>query len=69
MADAVFRAESGIYAGANSTVAATLVVTGNVFANTSSVYANRVGIMNSSNVSVVYQIYNPATNSLDTIFG
>jgi hypothetical protein len=30
---------------------------------------NRVGFVNTSNVSTVYQYYNPTTNSLDTVFG
>jgi hypothetical protein len=30
---------------------------------------NRVGFVNTSNVSAVYQYYNPVTNSLDTVFG
>jgi hypothetical protein len=35
-----------------------------------SVYAgNRIGFVNTSNVSTVYQFYNAATNSLDTVFG
>lgn len=86
MADSVFRAESGIYSGANSTFAANVAVTGNTTvvavnaagnitttanfnANVGNVYANRVGIVNASNVSVAYQVYNSATNSIDTIFG
>ena len=38
-------------------------VTGNVYT------ANRFGIANSTNVSVVYTYYNSTTNSLDTVFG
>ena len=35
-----------------------------------SIYAgNRIGFVNTSNVSVVYQYYNALTNSLDTVFG
>jgi hypothetical protein len=35
-----------------------------------SVYAkNRVGFVSTSNVSVVYQVYNSVANSLDTVFG
>ena len=39
-------------------------------ASGNSVYVgNRVGFVNTSNVSVVYQYYNSATGSLDTVFG
>ena len=35
-----------------------------------SVYVgNRVGFANSNNISVIYQSYNPSTNSLDVVFG
>ena len=30
---------------------------------------NRVGFANSNNISVIYQSYNPSTNSLDVVFG
>ena len=40
MADAVFRAESGIYSGANSTFAANVAVTGNLTANSNVVFSS-----------------------------
>jgi hypothetical protein len=47
------------------TVAGGLGVTGNVYVGSGS----KVGFVNASDVSAVYQYYNSATNSLDTIFG
>ena len=47
------------------TVAGGVGVTGNVYVGSGS----KVGFVNASDVSVVYQYYNSATNSLDTIFG
>jgi len=52
----------------------TLVIANGISVATSATAANsvyvagRVGFAN-NNISVVYQVYNPATNSLDTIFG
>jgi len=42
-----------------------LGVVGNIYVGS----ASKVGFVNASNVSAVYQYYNAATNSLDTIFG
>lgn len=42
-----------------------LGVAGNIYVGSSS----KVGFVNASNVSAVYQYYNAATNSLDTVFG
>lgn len=42
-----------------------LGVAGNIYVGS----ASKVGFVNASNVSVVYQVYNAATNSLDTVFG
>jgi hypothetical protein len=42
-----------------------LGVVGNIYVGS----ASKVGFVNASNVSVVYQVYNAATNSLDTVFG
>ena len=42
-----------------------LGVVGNIYVGS----ASKVGYVNASNVSVVYQYYNAATNSLDTVFG
>jgi hypothetical protein len=47
------------------TVVGGVGVTGNVYVGTGS----KVGFVNASNVSVVYQIYNTVANSLDTVFG
>jgi len=42
-----------------------LGVVGNIYVGS----ASKVGFVNASNVSAVYQYYNAATNSLDTVFG
>jgi hypothetical protein len=42
-----------------------LGVAGNIYVGS----ASKVGYVNASNVSAVYQYYNAATNSLDTVFG
>jgi hypothetical protein len=46
-----------------------VIVTGGVGVSDSIYVGNRVGFSNTSNVSIVYQYYNAATNSLDTVFG
>ena len=46
-----------------------LLVIGGVGVSDSIYVGNRVGFSNTSNVSMVYQYYNAATNSLDTVFG
>jgi hypothetical protein len=52
-----------------STTTGALTVAGGVGVGGSVYVGNRVGFVNASNVSAVYQYYNAATNSLDTIFG
>lgn len=52
-----------------STTTGALVVKGGAGIGDSVYVGNRVGFVNTANVSVVYQVYNPATNSLDTVFG
>jgi hypothetical protein len=52
-----------------STTTGALQVRGGVGVADSIYVGNRVGFVNTSNVSVVYQYYNAATNSLDTVFG
>jgi hypothetical protein len=42
-----------------------LGVVGNIYVGS----ASKIGFVNASNVSTVYQVYNAATNSLDTVFG
>jgi hypothetical protein len=42
-----------------------LGVAGNIYVGS----ASKVGYVNASNVSAVYQYYNAATDSLDTVFG
>ena len=42
-----------------------LGVAGNIYVGS----ASKVGFVNASNVSAVYQYYNAATDSLDTVFG
>jgi hypothetical protein len=52
-----------------STTTGALVVQGGVGVGGSVYIGNKVGFVNTSNVSVVYQFYNAETNSLDTVFG
>jgi len=52
-----------------STTTGALTVVGGVGIGGSIFVGNRVGFVNTSNVSVVYQYYNSATGSLDTVFG
>ena len=52
-----------------STTTGALQVRGGVGVADSMYVGNRVGFVNTSNVSVVYQFYNTATGSLDTVFG
>jgi len=51
-----------------STTTGALIVDGGVGVAGSVYVGNRVGFVNASNVSAVYQIYNTVTNSLDTVF-
>jgi len=46
-----------------------LVVSGGVAVGGNVYVGNRMGFVSTSNSSVVYQVYNPVTNSLDTVFG
>jgi hypothetical protein len=52
-----------------TTATGALKVTGGVGVGGSVYVGNRVGFVNASNVSVVYQYYNATTGSLDTVFG
>jgi hypothetical protein len=52
-----------------STTTGALQVAGGVGVGGNIYTAGRVGYVNTSNVSVVYQYYNPVTNSIDTVFG
>lgn len=52
-----------------STTTGALIVAGGIGVGDSIYVENRVGFVNTSNVSVVYQVYNAALNSLDTVFG
>ena len=52
-----------------STTTGALQVMGGVGVGGSVYVGNRVGFVNTSNVSVVYTFYNTVTNSLDTVFG
>lgn len=54
---------------ATNTTTGALQVKGGVGIGGSVYVGNRVGFVNASNVSTVYQYYNAATNSLDTVFG
>ena len=55
-------------AASTSTTTGALQVVGGVGVGGSIYVGNRVGFVNTSNVSTVYQYYNAATNSLDTVF-
>jgi precorrin-6B methylase 2 len=63
---------NSITIGANTPAPATFTtaVANTVGANTS-VYSNRVGLYanTTTTTSAVYQVYNPATQTIDTIFG
>lgn len=52
-----------------STTTGALQVAGGVGVGGNIYTAGRVGFVNASNTSSVYQVYNAATNSLDTVFG
>jgi len=62
---------NGLTVNASATVGTTLTVAGNITATGGNIYSNnRIGFTYSANTtSVVYQVYNSATNSLDTVFG
>jgi hypothetical protein len=60
-------ANSGITSTSN--VSGAIVVSGGVGVTGNVYVSQRVGFVAANSVSVVYQIYNAATNSLDTIFG
>jgi hypothetical protein len=46
-----------------------LVVSGGAGITDSLYVGNRIGFSNTSNISVAYQVYNPATQTIDTVFG
>lgn len=52
-----------------STTTGALTVKGGVGIGDSVYVGNRVGFVGTTGASVVYQFYNTATNSLDTVFG
>ena len=52
-----------------STTTGALQVIGGIGVGGSIYVGNRVGFVNTSNISTVYQYYNATTNSLDTVFG
>ena len=54
---------------ATSTSTGSLVVYGGVGVGGSVYVGNRVGFVNTSNVSAVYQVYNSVVGSFDTVFG
>ena len=66
---AVGKINLSTYATTNSTNTGTLVVGGGVGVSESLYVGNRVGFVASNNVSAAYQVYNPATGTIDTIFG
>jgi hypothetical protein len=71
VAGGIVTATSAIITGAQSTSTTTgaLQVVGGVGVSGSIYVGNRVGFVNATNTSSVYQVYNAATNSLDTVFG
>ena len=54
---------------ATNTTTGALQVIGGIGVGGSIYVGNRVGFVNTSNISTVYQYYNATTNSLDTVFG
>ena len=56
-------------ANSYSTTNNALIISGGVGVSNSIYVGNRVGFANSNNISVVYQTWNSATNSLDVVFG
>lgn len=52
-----------------STTTGSLVVDGGVGVSGSVYVGNRIGFVNTGNYSTVYQVYNPVTNTLDTVWG
>jgi hypothetical protein len=63
----IFTATSKISSTSTSTGA--VQISGGIGIADSVYVGNRVGFVNASNISTVYQVYNPVTNSLDTVFG
>lgn len=57
------------YQSSNSTNTGTLVVGGGVGVSESLYVGNKVGFVYANNVSAAYQVFNPATGTIDTIFG
>ena len=53
----------------NTSNGGTLVVSGGVGVSDSVYVGNRIGFAYSNTVSAAYQIFNPATGTIDTIFG
>lgn len=53
----------------NSTNTGTLVVSGGVGVSDSIYAGSRIGFVHANNVSAAYNVYNPATGTIDTIFG
>lgn len=52
-----------------STTTGGVIISGGVGIGGSVYVGNRVGFVTASNTSAVYQVFNGATNSIDTIFG
>ena len=52
-----------------STTTGALIVAGGIGVGNSIYVKNRVGFVGTNSASAVYQVYNAATNSLDTVFG
>jgi len=57
------------YASSNSSNTGTLIVSGGVGVSDSVYVGSRIGFSNTNNISVSYQTYNPATQTIDTFFG
>lgn len=52
-----------------STTTGSLVVDGGVGVSGSMYVGDRMGFVNTGNYSIVYQVYNPVSNTLDTVWG
>lgn len=66
-ATVVFNSSSTTTSGNN--VSGAILVSGGIGVGDSVYVKNRIGFANASNIGVVYQVFNPTANSLDTVFG
>jgi len=65
----VGRINLATYVTSNSTNTGTLTVNGGVGVSESMYVGSRMGFVHANNVSAAYNVFNPATGTIDTIFG